>query len=190
MLGMSAGCRITFEKEGVRQQPVSAPSSAPGFGGPTPSQIAIGQTYIPSHMDREHRMVRHHNPSTGFVSSRPQATVVAPNGDEREPDGRMRSHQEATAAAEAVVHREVSNVAQKTDTSPEEEQALQQDVQRVAQDVQAEGMTPASSPDKARVQSAWDSHYDPDAKKADAPPPDYSLQSTTRTENKPTDTQK
>lgn len=184
---MSADCRITFEKEGVRQQAVSAPSAAPALGGPTASQIAIGQTYIPSHMDREHRMVRHHNPSTGFVSSRPQATVVAPNGDEREPDGTVRSHQEATAAAEEVVYREVSNLAQKLDTSPEEEQALQQEVQRVAQDVQAEGRTPSSSPDTARVQSAWDSHYVPDAKKADDSPPDYSLRNTTRNESKPTD---
>ena len=190
MLGMSAGCRITFEKEGVRQQPVSVPSAAPALGGPTASQIAIGQTYIPSHMDREHRMVRHHNPSTGFVSSRPQATVVAPNGDEREPDGTVRSHQEATAAAEAVVHREVSNLAQQSDTSPEEEQALQQEVQRVAQDVQAEGRTPASSPDSARVQSAWDSHYVSDAKKADGSTPDYSLQNTTRTDSVPTDNKK
>ena len=187
---MSATCRITFEKEGVRQQPVNAPSAAPALGGPTASQIAIGQTYIPSHMDREHRMVRHHNPSTGFVSSRPQATVVAPNGDEREPDGTVRSHQEATAAAEAVVHSEVSKLAKQSESSPEEEQALQQEVQRVAQDVQAEGATPASNPDKARVQSAWDSHYVPDAKKADIAPLDYSLQNITRTESEPTGTKK
>lgn len=189
---MFAGCRITFEKEGVRQQSVSGPAAAPALGGPTASQIAIGQTYIPSHMDREHRMVRHHNPSTGFVSSRPQATVVAPNGDEREPDGTVRSHQEATAASEAVVHREVSNLAQSSEASPEDEQALQQEVQRVAQDVQAEGMTPASNPDKARIQNAWDSHFVPDAKKADASAaPDYSLQNTTiRTESKLEDNKK
>lgn len=172
--------RITFEKEGVRQQ--SGPSPAPALGsGPTASQIAIGQTYIPSHMDREHRMVRHCNPATGFVSSRPQPTVVAPNGDETEPDGTTRSHQEAIAAAEAIVHQEVSSLSQQqSGTSPNEEQALQQEVQRVAQVIQAEGRTPASSPDTARVQSAWDSHYVPDPKKGDAALPDYSLHSTTR----------
>lgn len=136
-------------------------------------------------------MVRHHNPSTGFVSSRPQATVVAPNGDEKEPDGTVHSHQEATAAAEAAVHREVSNLAQQSKANPEDEQALQQEVQRVAQDVQAEGITPASNPDKARVQNAWDSHFVPDAKNADASTPDYSLPNTTiRTESKPEDNKK
>lgn len=126
-------------------------------------------------------MVRHCNPATGFVSSRPQPTVVAPNGDETEPDGTTRSHQEAIAAAEAIVHQEVSSLSQQqSGTSPNEEQALQQEVQRVAQVIQAEGRTPASSPDTARVQSAWDSHYVPDPKKGDAALPDYSLHSTTR----------
>lgn len=181
-------CRITFEKEGVRQQQ-SGPSPAPALGGgPTASQIAIGQTYIPSHMDREHRMVRHCNPATGFVSSRPQPTVVAPNGDETEPDGTKRSHQEASAAAEAAVHQEVSGLSQQqSETSLDPEQALQQEVQRVAQVVQAEGKTPASSPDAARIQSAWDSHYVSDAKKGSAVPADYSLQNTTRFEGKPED---
>lgn len=168
----------------MRQQAAAGPATAPALG-PTASQIAIGQTYIPSHMDREHRMVRHHNPTTGFVSSRPQPTVVSPNGDEKEPDGTVRTHEEATAAAEAIVHKEVSNLSQEAQADPKEEQALQQEVQRVAQDVQAEGATPASNPDKARVQSAWDSHYIPDASKPDASPPDYSLHSTTRFQSKP-----
>lgn len=185
---MLAGCRITFEKEGVRQQVGNGPPATQALGGgPAASQIAIGQTYIPSHMDREHRMVRHHNPTTGFVSSRPQQpTVVAPNGDEREPDGTVRSHQQAIAAAEAVVHREVSNLAQQSESSPEEEQALQQEVQRVTQDVQAEGKTPASNPDKARVQDAWDSHYVPSVKQAETSPRGYSL-NTTRFKGKSTD---
>ena len=130
-------------------------------------------------------MVRHHNPTTGFVSSRPQPTVVSPNGDEKEPDGTVRSHEEATAAAEAIVHKEVSNLSQESHTNAEEEQALQQEVQRVAQVVQAEGTTPASNPDKARVQSAWDSHYVPDPSKPDSSPSDYSINNTTRFESKP-----
>ena len=134
-------------------------------------------------------MVRHCNPATGFVSSRPQPTVVAPNGDETEPDGTIRSHSEATTAAEAVVKQEVAGPSQQqSETSPDDdEQALQREVERVAQVVQAEGKTPASSPDAARIQSAWDSHYVSDAKKAHAAPADYSLQNTTRFEGKPED---
>ena len=112
--------------------------------------------------------MRHHNPMTGFVSSRPQPTVVSPNGDETDPSGAVHSQQDAISAAEALVHKEVASAAHKTGTSPEEEQALQDEVQQVAQDIAAEGVLPASNPDKARVQSAWDSHYVPDAEKAHA----------------------
>ncbi len=167
-------CRIAFEKEGVRQQ--AGPAAAPSHG---PASAGIGQTYVPSHLDRESRLVRHHNPNTSFMSSRPQPTVVAPNGDEREPDGTVTSHQAATAAAEAAVHKEVASLSQKTQISAKEEQSLQKEVQRVAQDIAAEGKTPASNPDKARVQSAWDSHYVPDAKKGDSAPPEYSLHNIT-----------
>ncbi|DBA76165.1 hypothetical protein WJX77_008047 [Trebouxia sp. C0004] len=156
--------RITFEKEGVRQ--LAGPAAAPSHG---PASAGIGQTYVPSHLDRESRLVRHHNPNTGFISSRPQPTVVAPNGDEMEPDGTVTSHQAATAAAEAAVHKEVASLSQKTQVNPKEEQSLQKEVQRVTQDIAAEGKTPASNPDKARVQSAWDSHYVPDAKKGIGP---------------------
>ena len=167
-------CRITFEKEGVRQATLPAAAPLQGPGGAVSSQIAIGQTYIPSHLDRESRLIRHHNPVTGFVSSRPQRTVVAPNGDEREPNGTVTSHQAATAAAEAAVHKQVSTPAPRL--SPEEEQELQKEVQQVAQDVTAEGITPASNPDKARVQHAWDSHYVPDPKKGDSAAAEFSLQ--------------
>ena len=157
--------------------PTAAPAHGPASGG----QIGIGQTYVPSHLDRESRRIRHHNPSIGFVSSRPQATVVAPNGDEREPDGTVTSHQAALASAEAAVHKEVATLSQKTHASSEEEQSLQQEVRRVAQDIAADGKTPASNPDKARIQHAWDSHYVPDAKKGDSShaAADYSLPNTT-----------
>lgn len=180
--------RITFEKEGVRQAAGAAAAPSQGNAAASGGQIAIGQTYIPSHLDRESRAVRHHNPATGFSSSRP--TVVSPNGDEKLPNGTVHSHQAATAAAEAIVHKEVSSLSQKAQASPEEEQALQNEVQRVAQDVSAEGKTPASNPDKARVQSAWDSHYVPDSGKGDSTSPEYSLHNTSSFSTKPSDNTK
>lgn len=162
-------CRITFEREGVRQQ-AAVPATA--HHGPTGGlgQIAIGQTYIPSHLDRESRRVRHHNPVTGFVSSRPQATVVSPRGDETQPDGTFRSHAEANEQAQ---------------------QALQEQVQKAAEAVQSsgivqsEGAIPATPPDKARVQQAWDSHYEAAAKDGKQAPADYSLPGTGSHASKP-----
>ncbi len=46
--------RMTFEKEGVREAAMRAAQASSDLAA-TAQKIAIGQTYIPSHMDREHR---------------------------------------------------------------------------------------------------------------------------------------
>lgn len=152
--------RITFEREGVRQQ---SAAPAPASTGPSAGlgQIAIGQTYIPSHLDRESRRIRHHNPVTGFVTNRPQATIVDPDGDETNPDGTVRTQAEATADVESML----------------------QQVKEVSKAVQKEGTTPATSPDNARVQQAWDSHYEPSAKKGT--PSEYSMPTAGSQTSKP-----
>lgn len=75
-------------------------------------------------------------------------------GDETHPDGTVRTHAEAAADVEVM---------------------LKNQVQDVSEAVQKEGMTPATPPDKARVQHAWDSHYEPAEKQA--PTADYALPS-------------
>ena len=46
--------RMTFEKEGVREAAMRAAQASSDLAA-TAQKIAIGQTYIPSHMDRETR---------------------------------------------------------------------------------------------------------------------------------------
>ena len=165
-------CRITFEKEGVRQGAGQTAAPSHGSGASSGSQIAIGQTYIPSHLDREAHKIRHHyHPQTNNATSRPQPTVVSPNGDEIDPDGTVHSQHSAAAGVEAKVQQEMAGAKQKPGISPEEEQALKSEVQRVAEAISAEGTIQASNPAKARVQSAWDLHYKSDQKEGDAARP-------------------
>ena len=91
---------------------------------------------------------------------------MSPDGDEREPDGTRRTQAEAAAHVEKM---------------------LKNQVKEVTEAVQAEspGTTPATPPDKARVQQAWDAHYEPSAKKST--PSDYSLPSTGSHTSKPSD---
>ena len=67
---------------------------------------------------------------------------MSPDGDEREPDGTRRTQAEAAAHVEKM---------------------LKNQVKEVTEAVQAEspGTTPATPPDKARVQQAWDATMNP-----------------------------
>lgn len=144
----------------MRQQSAAATSASTGPSAGL-GQIAIGQTYIPSHLDRESRRIGH--PATGSPSNRPQATVVSPDGDEMTPDGTLRTHAEATADVESM---------------------LKNQVKEVSKAVQKDGSIPATPPGKARVQQAWDSHYEPSNKKDVE---EYALPSTGSHTSKPPD---